>query len=46
MLHSTAFLAAVIVIACAVIGGLCLLCRHARAHEEKPAKKLPMSNLK
>jgi hypothetical protein len=46
MLYSIAFPAAIIVIGCGVLGGLYLLCRHARPHEEKPAKKLPMSNMK
>ena len=46
MLYSIAFLAVILVIGCGVLGGLYLVCRHARPHEEKPAKKLPMSNLK
>jgi hypothetical protein len=46
MLYSTAFLAAIIVIGCGVLGGLYLLCRYAGLHEERPGKKLPMSNLK
>jgi hypothetical protein len=35
LLYSTLFLAAIILIACAVLGGLYLLCRHAQPHEEK-----------
>jgi hypothetical protein len=35
MLYSLIFLAAAIVIAGAVLGGLYLLCRHARPYEEK-----------
>ena len=46
MLYSIAFLAVILVIGCGVLGSLYLVCRHARPHEEKPAKKLPMSNLK
>jgi hypothetical protein len=46
MLYSIAFLAVILVICCGVLGGLYLVCRHARPYEEKPAKKLPMSNLK
>jgi hypothetical protein len=46
VLYSTAFLEATTVIACAVLGGLYLLCRHARPHEEKPPKKLLMSDFK
>jgi hypothetical protein len=46
MLYSAAFLAGTIVIAGAVIGGLYLLCRHARPDEEKPPKKLLMSDFK
>ena len=46
MLYSIAFLAVILVIGCGVLGGLYLVCRHGRPHEEKPAKKLPMSNLK
>ena len=45
MLYSIAFLAVILVIGCGVLGGLYLVCRHGRPHEEKPAKKLPMSNL-
>jgi hypothetical protein len=46
ILYSAVFLAAIIAIACAVLGGLYFMCRHARQDEEKPRKKLPMSNLK
>ena len=45
MLIATIFIAAIIVIACAGLAGLYLLCRH--SHGDKPARKsLPMSNLK
>jgi hypothetical protein len=46
MLYSAAFLAGTIVIAGAVLGNLYLLCRHARPDEEKPPKKLLMSDFK
>jgi len=39
MLYSAAFLAGTIVITGTVLGGLYLLCRHARPDEEKPPKK-------
>jgi hypothetical protein len=40
MLYSAAFLAGTIAIAGAVLGGLYLVCRQARPHEEKQPKKL------
>jgi hypothetical protein len=36
-LYSTLFVAAIILLAIAVLGGLYLMCRHARPHEEKPS---------
>ena len=47
VLESVVFAAGIVVIACAIIGGLYLLCRHAAQSEEtKPGKKLPMSDYK
>ena len=45
-LDSIVFLAAIIVIACAILGGLCLLCPDTQPDEEKPPKKLQMSDFK
>jgi hypothetical protein len=46
LLYSTLFLAAIILIASAVLGGLYLLCRHAQPPEEKQAKRVIVSDLK
>lgn len=47
VLESVVFAAGIVVIACAMIGGLYLLCRHAAQSEEtKPGKKLLMSDYK
>ena len=45
-LYSALFLAGIILIACALLGGLYLACRHSRPDEEKPRKRIPVSNLK
>jgi hypothetical protein len=46
VLGSIAFLAAIFVVACAILGGLYLVCRHSQSDEKKPAKKLLMSDFK
>ena len=48
VLGSMAFLAAIFVIACAILGALYLVCRHSQqqSDEKKPAKKLLMSDFK
>ena len=38
LLYSTLFLAVIILIACAALGGLYLLCRHAHPPEERSAQ--------
>ena len=46
-LEDTAFVAAIILIACAIIGGLAWVCRQTRqAHERAPRKKPLLSNWK
>jgi hypothetical protein len=46
MLDPMVFLTAIVVTACAGLGGVFLLCRHTRPREEKPAKKMIMSDFK
>ena len=45
-LYSVLFLAGIILIACAFLGSLYLTCRHSRPDEEKPRKRIVVSNLK
>ncbi len=40
------FLAAMIAVACALLGGIYVLCRHVPTQEERPPKRPLMSNLK
>jgi hypothetical protein len=43
--ETTAFIAAIILIACVIIGGLAWVCRHSRqGHERAPLKKPLLSN--
>jgi hypothetical protein len=45
LLETTAFIAAIILIACAIIGGLAWVRRHTRqGHERTPHKKQLLSN--
>jgi hypothetical protein len=47
LVESVAFIAAIFVIACAILGGLSLLFWHTRPpHHEKPHKKALFSNWK
>ena len=47
VLEFVVFAAGIVLIACAIISGLYLLCRHARRSEEtKSPKKLSMSDFK
>jgi hypothetical protein len=48
VLGSIAFLAAIFVIACAILGSLCFVCRHSQqqSEEKKPGKKFLMSDFK
>jgi len=47
LLESTVFLTVIVLIACAIIGGLFLLCCHTREpHEGAPRKKPLLSNWK
>ena len=47
VLESVVFAAGIVLIACAIISGLYLLCRHAGQSEEiKPGKKLLISDFK
>ena len=45
-LYSALFLAGIILNACALLGSLYLTCRHSRPDEEKPPKRMIVSNLK
>ncbi len=47
VLESVVFAAGIVLIVCAIVSGLYLLCRHAGQSEEtKPPKKLLMSDFK
>jgi hypothetical protein len=46
LLYFTLILAGIILIACVILGGLYFTCRHSRPDEEKPRKRIIMSNLK
>ena len=45
-LYSMLILAGIILIACTILGSLYLTCRHSRPDEEKPRKRIVVSNLK
>ena len=45
-LYSMLILAGIILIACTILGSLYLTCRHSQSDEEKPRKRIPVSNLK
>jgi hypothetical protein len=45
-LYFTLILAGIILIACAFLGSLYLTCRHSGPDEEKPRKRINVSNLK